>query len=63
MCSHPHLHCLPSSFTPPLSMEHKRGERGRGGEEEGEQQWGQWGSGCVLSPLSVCECTDGSVVI
>lgn len=63
MCSHPHLHCLPSSFTPPPSMEHKRGERGRGGEEKGEQQWGQWGSGCVLSPLSVCECTDGSVVI
>jgi len=63
VCSHPHLHCLPISFTPPLSTEHKRGERRRGREEEGEQQGGQWGSGCVLSPLSVCECTDGSVVI
>lgn len=62
VCSHPHLHCLPISFTPPLSMEHKRGERRRGREEEGEQQ-GVGGSGCVLSPLYVCECTDGSVVI
>lgn len=63
VCSHPHLHCLPISFTPPLSMEHKRGERRRGREEERGAAGGLRGSGCVLSPLSVCECTDGSVVI
>ena len=87
MCSHPQRYCLPSTFTPPPSVEHKQGEE-RGGEvermregdrerEEGREEGsgggerGAWGGrsggtgglGCVLSPLSVCECTDGSLVI
>lgn len=54
VCSQPHLHCLPSSFTPPPSTEHKRGERGRGGGgREGGGQWGLVGV-WLCSFSSVC---------
>lgn len=52
VCSHAHLHCLPSSFTPPPSTEHKRGERGRGVE-----------GGAAVGAVGVWLCSFSSVCV
>lgn len=59
VCSHPQLHCLPISFTPPLSSEHRWGERRRGREEDGEQQGGRGGLAVFFL---LCLCANAQTV-